>query len=89
MVEFDSVREVVMGRSARWMPVAVTSAVAGLLAGAAIVTANEAACDEPGSYVLGAGNVQLVGGCLQSGDLPVAPPRDEQPPPPPAESLGD
>lgn len=78
-----------MGRGTRWIPIVVTSAVAGLLTGAAVVTANEAACDEPGRYVLAAGNVALIGGCLHNGDLPVAPPRDEQFPPPPSESLSD
>ncbi|MGH3939393.1 MAG: hypothetical protein ACRDTG_12295 [Pseudonocardiaceae bacterium] len=78
-----------MGRGTRWIPVAVTSMVAGLLAGAAVVTANAAACDEPGHYVSAPGRVQLIDGCVQSGDLPVAPPREEQRPLPPAESLGD
>lgn len=77
-----------MGRSARWMPVAVPSAVAAMLACAAVVTANQAACDEPGRYVLAPGGVQLVGGCLHRDDLPVAPPADEQFPPPPAQPLG-
>ena len=77
-----------MSRSARWMPVVVTTAVAVVLACAAVVTANHAACDEPGSYVLAPGGVQLVGGCLRSDDLPVAPPVDEQSPAPPAEPVG-
>ena len=61
-----------MGR--RWMPVVVTAGVAALLAGAAIVTANQAGCANPGSYVRVPGGVQLVGGCLNSAALPVAPP---------------
>ncbi|HEY6424527.1 MAG TPA: hypothetical protein VIY28_15025 [Pseudonocardiaceae bacterium] len=77
-----------MGRSARWMPVVVTAAVAALLAGAAVVTAEGAGCDQPGRYVRVAGGVQLVGGCLNSDDLPVAPPPVEQPPPPPVKPLG-
>lgn len=78
-----------MGQRTQWMPVAVTSAVAGLLVCAAVVTADQAACDDPGSYVLAPGGVQLVGGCLHSDDVPVAPPRDQQFPRPLAESLGD
>ncbi|MGH3917252.1 MAG: hypothetical protein ACRDTC_28140 [Pseudonocardiaceae bacterium] len=78
-----------MGRSARWMSLAVSSVVVGLLTGAAVVTANEAACDEPGRYVLAPGGVQLVGGCLPPEELPVAPPRDEQLPPASGEFLGD
>jgi hypothetical protein len=58
--------------------------VAALLACAAVVTANQAGCDEPGSYVIAPGGVQLVGGCLRSDDLPVAPPVPEQSAPPPA-----
>lgn len=77
-----------MSRSARWMPVVVTTAVAAVLACAAILTANHAACAEPGSYVLAPGGVQLVGGCLRSNDLPVAPPVDHQPAAPPAEPAG-
>lgn len=60
-----------MGR--RWLPVVVTTGVAALLAGAAIFTVDQAACSEPGSYVRVPGGVQLVGGCLNSADLPVAP----------------
>ncbi len=75
-----------MSRSARWMPIAVTTAVAVGLACAAIVTADQAACDDPGRYVLAPGGVQLVGGCLRSDDLPVAPPAPS--PPRPAEPVG-
>jgi hypothetical protein len=63
-----------MGRSARWMPVGVTVAVAAVLAGAAAVTADRAGCDDPGTWVERGGAVELVGGCLDSADLPVAPP---------------
>lgn len=81
-----------MGQRAHWMPVAVTTAVAALLACAAVITANQAACDEPGSYVFAPGGVELVGGCLRGDDLPVdlpvAPPPPEDPPTPPVQSLG-
>lgn len=79
-----------MGRSAQWMPIAVTSAVAALLACAAVLTANQAACPEPGSYVVAPGGVHLVGGCLKRDDLPVAPPPPHHVRPQvPAQSLGD
>ena len=68
-----------MGR--RWMPVVVTAGVAVLLAGAAVFTADRAGCAEPGSYVQTPSGVQLVGGCLNSADLPVAPPPLPQPAP--------
>jgi hypothetical protein len=76
-----------MGR--RWIPVVVTAGVAALLAGAAVFTAEQAGCAEPGSYVPVPGGVQLVGGCLNSADLPVAPPPLKQSPPPPKKLLGD
>jgi hypothetical protein len=73
-----------MGR--RWMPVVVTAGVAALLAGAAVFTADRAGCADPGSYIRTPSGVQLVGGCLNSADLPVAPPpvpANAAPPPKP------
>jgi hypothetical protein len=66
----------------RWMPVVVTTGVAALLATAAIITVNQAGCADPGSYVRVPGGVQLVGGCLNSADLPIAPPPVPSPKPP-------
>jgi len=71
-----------MGLSERWMPAMVTAGVAALLAAAAVVTADQAGCDEPGRYVSAPGGIQLVGGCLNSADLPVAPPPVLSPPAP-------
>jgi hypothetical protein len=76
-----------MGR--RWVPVLVTAGVAALLAGAAVFTAERAGCAEPGSYVQVPGGVQLVGGCLNSSDLPVVPPPLKHSPPGPTRPLGD
>jgi hypothetical protein len=77
-----------MGR--RWLPVLATSGVAALLAVAAVFTADRAGCAEPGSYVQTPGGVQLVGGCLNSADLPVAPPQPVHHPPLPAKpATGD
>ncbi|MGH3684769.1 MAG: hypothetical protein ACRDQ9_05940 [Pseudonocardiaceae bacterium] len=73
----------------RWMPVVVTAGVAVLLAGAAIFTADRAGCAEPGSYVPVPGGVQLVGGCLNSADLPIAPPPVNQSPAPSVKTRGD
>ena len=50
-----------MIRSGRWMPVVVTTGVAALLTCAAVITANQAGCDEPGRYVSAPGGVQLIG----------------------------
>ena len=59
----------------RWLPGLVTAGVAALHAVAAVFTADRAGCDDPGSYVRTSGGVTLVGGCLNSADLPVAPPQ--------------
>jgi len=59
----------------RWLRVVLTTGVAALLAVAAVFTADRAGCAEPGSYVRTPAGVQLVGGCLNSADLPVAPPQ--------------
>ncbi|MGH3866337.1 MAG: hypothetical protein ACRDQ4_09430 [Pseudonocardiaceae bacterium] len=73
----------------RWMPVVVTAGVAAVLAGAAVFTAQRAGCPEPGSYVRVPGGVALIGGCLNSADLPVAPPPVPQSPQPPRKPLSD
>jgi len=79
-----------MGRSARWMPVAATVAVAAVLASAAAVTADRAGCEDPGSWVVRGEGVDLVGGCLDRADLPVAPPpAPSAPDAPAAVPLGD
>ncbi|MGQ0717156.1 MAG: hypothetical protein ACT4NP_07530 [Pseudonocardiales bacterium] len=82
-----------MNLSGRWMPIGVTAGVAALLACAAVITAGRAGCAEPGRYVSAPGGVQLVGGCLNSADLPVAPPPVQQPAAPVTplgdETLGD
>jgi hypothetical protein len=68
----------------RWLPVVVTAGVAALLAVAAAITADRAGCAEPGSYVRTPSGIQLVGGCLNSADLPVTPPQPVHHPAPPA-----
>jgi hypothetical protein len=73
----------------RWLPVVVTAGVAALLAGAAVFTADRAGCAEPGSYVPVPGGVQLIGGCLNSADLPVAPPPAKRFPTPSVKTRGD
>jgi hypothetical protein len=71
-----------MARSARWAPLALTAIVAGMLTGAAAVTVEQAGCDEPGMWVVSSHRAELVGGCLDREELPVAP----QPAPAPAQS---
>jgi hypothetical protein len=72
-----------MARNARWAPLALTAIVAAMLTGAAAVTVEQAGCDEPGMWVVSHDRTQLVGGCLDPEDLPVAP----QPAPAPAQSV--
>jgi hypothetical protein len=46
-----------------------------LLTGTAAFTIDRAECDDPGRYVeQSGGGYELVGGCLEPGDLPVGPP---------------
>jgi hypothetical protein len=54
-------------------PIAVTLAAGALMAGAAVFTVTQAECDDPGRYVQRDGGYELVGGCLEPGDLPVGP----------------
>ncbi|MBA2308187.1 MAG: hypothetical protein H0W01_02535 [Pseudonocardiales bacterium] len=62
------------------LPVIVSALVAaGLLTGAAVAV-QSAGCDDPGRYVLRQGGYELVGGCLEPGDLPV-PPQTQTPAP--------
>jgi hypothetical protein len=49
-----------------------TLVAAGLVTGAAVAV-QSAGCDDPGRYVLRHGGYELVGGCLEPGDLPVPP----------------
>ncbi len=60
-------------RRATLAPLVATAAAALLLSGAAIYTVDRAGCDEPGHYVVNGETVELVGGCLEPGDLPVGP----------------
>jgi hypothetical protein len=63
----------------RWS-VVVSALVAAAMSAIAVVTVTHAGCSEPGRYVQHGGQYELVGGCLEPGDLPVAP--DTQPLPP-------
>ena len=53
--------------------VAVSVLIAAVLATIALVTVERAGCDVPGHYVLSAQGYELVGGCLEPGDLQVVP----------------
>jgi len=60
-------------RRAALAPIAATMAAAALLTGTAVFTVTQAECDDPGRYVYQNGGYELVGGCLEPGDLPVGP----------------
>jgi hypothetical protein len=53
--------------------VVVSVLVAAALAAIAVVTVERAGCDDPGRYVVGSRGYELVGGCVEPGDLPVSP----------------
>lgn len=75
--------------SSRWVPLVTTAAVAAALTGAAVFTVDQAGCDDPGTWVIRGGTVELVGGCVDREDLPVAPAPDDLGPAAPAVRLGD
>ena len=60
-------------RRAALAPIVGTLAAAALLSGAAVYTVHSAGCDDPGHYVRNGETVELVGGCIEPGDLPVGP----------------
>jgi hypothetical protein len=57
----------------RWS-VVVSLVVALAMATIAFVTVHQAGCHDPGRYLARPGGYELVGGCLEPDDLPVAPP---------------
>jgi hypothetical protein len=60
-------------RRAALAPIVATVAAAALLSGAAAYTVHRAGCDDPGHYITTNGHLELVGGCIEPGDLPVGP----------------
>ncbi|MBB5153492.1 hypothetical protein [Saccharopolyspora phatthalungensis] len=54
-------------------PLVTGIVTATALSGAAVLAVLQSGCDEPGSYHSHDGVVELIGGCLQPGDLPVSP----------------
>ena len=53
--------------------------VAAALAAVAVVTVEQAGCDDPGRYELRAGGYELVGGCVAPGDIVVHGPTPARP----------
>lgn len=58
-------------RRAALPPIVAMVAAAALLSGAAVYVVQQAGCRDPGHYVRTGDTVELVGGCLRPGDLPV------------------
>jgi hypothetical protein len=65
------------------VPLVGALAAAAALAGVAVFSASSAGCASPGQYVQRDGYVELVGGCVDSSDLPPAQPK------PPAAPRGE
>ncbi|MDR7302710.1 hypothetical protein [Haloactinomyces albus] len=65
------------------IPLVTGIATATVLSGAAVLTVVHAGCDEPGSYRMQHGAVELVGGCISPEDIPVAPKPPAEPTPRP------
>ena len=55
------------------VPLATGLLTAAALSGAAALAVLQSGCEDPGSYREHDGVIELVGGCLQPSDLPVAP----------------
>lgn len=71
----------------RWS-VVVSLVVAAAMATIALITVQQAGCDDPGRYIPTARGYELVGGCVEPGDLSVAPDSEPEPAPaPPDEHL--
>jgi hypothetical protein len=58
--------------SGRWS-LAVSLIVAAAMATIALITVQRAGCADPGHYVTRGGGYELIGGCIEPGDLPVMP----------------
>ncbi|MGH3830036.1 MAG: hypothetical protein ACRDRS_06215 [Pseudonocardiaceae bacterium] len=56
------------------MPVVITAGVAVLLAGAAVVTAEQAGCPDPAIYIWTPNGLALIDPCLNPTNLPAPPP---------------
>ncbi|MDT7585976.1 MAG: hypothetical protein QOE32_3526 [Pseudonocardiales bacterium] len=65
----------------RWS-VVVSLLVAAAMAAIAFITVQQAGCPNPGQYVARGDGYELVGGCVEPNDLPIAP--DAVPAPQPA-----
>jgi len=65
----------------RWS-VVVSLLVAAAMATIAFITVQQAGCHNPGQYVARGDGYELIGGCIEPNDLPIAP--DTVPAPPPA-----
>jgi hypothetical protein len=56
----------------RWS-VVVSLVVAAAMAAIAFVTVQQAGCHDPGRYVARGDGYELIGGCVEPDDLPIAP----------------
>lgn len=66
------------------LPALAALVVAAALAAVALITVQSAGCADPGYYVAHPGGYELVGGCLEPGDLAIPPERPTVAPGPPS-----
>jgi hypothetical protein len=67
-----------VSRVAGVLPLLGALTAAAALAGAAVFTVSQAACPNPGHYVQDGVTVQVVGGCVDKGELPNTGPAEAQ-----------
>jgi hypothetical protein len=81
--ESGFVRRIRATRSTGLLPLvaAITSAVA--LTGAAFYTVDRAGCEDPAQYIRHDNHVELVGGCVDTAELPSVQPGPASQPTPP------
>jgi hypothetical protein len=65
----------------RWS-VVVSLLVAAAMATIAFLTVHQAGCHDPGRYLARDDGYELVGGCIEANDLPIAPEITPVPPSP-------
>jgi len=64
-----------VARAAGVLPLLGAMAVAVALTGVAVFTVSQSSCATPGHYVLDNGQLRLIGGCVDTDELPSPPPR--------------
>jgi hypothetical protein len=74
MARGHETRTVRRARAAGALPLVVALMSAAALTGAAFYTVDRASCADPAQYIRHDNHVELVGGCVNTADLPVTVP---------------